>query len=130
MRARNAYHAGNYKEVFLEYYGEELDESNALLQARSKTILTMQRKYNSYVNNVKLGREIEALNALLEGITLSITTNMFIPSLIYAGMIVFTIIYVIIAHGAKKDLKQYKRDKRAAKKSGLSYKEYMESNTT
>ena len=29
-------------------------------------VLTMQRKYDSYINNMKLGREVQALSALVE----------------------------------------------------------------
>lgn len=37
------------------------------------------------------------------------------PSLIYVAMIPFTIIYAIFAHGPKKEFKQWKRDRKAAK---------------
>ena len=68
QRARKAYYAGDYKRVYLETYGEKLDDSDSLIQVRSKLILKMQLKYNSYINNRKMGRDIEALNALLQGI--------------------------------------------------------------
>lgn len=44
QRARKAYYVGNYQTVYLELYGSELEESDALVQARSKVILKMQRK--------------------------------------------------------------------------------------
>ena len=68
QRARKAYYVGNYQTVYLELYGSELEESDALVQARSKVILKMQRKYDSYVNHMKMGQDVKALNALIEGI--------------------------------------------------------------
>ena len=68
QRARKAYYNGNYQTVYIELYGSELEESDAIVQARSKTILRMQRKYDSYVNHLKMGQEVKALNALIEGL--------------------------------------------------------------
>lgn len=66
QRARKAYYEGNYQTVYLETYGSQLEESDAIVQARSKIILKMQRKYDSYVNHLKMGQEVAALNALIE----------------------------------------------------------------
>lgn len=68
QRARKAYYEGNYQTVYVELYGSELEESDALVQARSKVILKMQRKYDSYVNHMKMGQDVKALNALIEGL--------------------------------------------------------------
>lgn len=68
QRARKAYYAGNYQTVYVEMYGSELEESDAIVQAKSKIILKMQRKYDSYVNHLKMGQELQALNALIEGL--------------------------------------------------------------
>ena len=68
QRARKAYYDGNYQTVFIETYGSQLEESDAIVQARSKIILKMQRKYDSYVNHLKMGQEVEALNALIQGL--------------------------------------------------------------
>ena len=76
MDGRKAYYAGNYKGTYLEMYGEELDESDALLQARSKVIMKMQRKLDSYKNYSKMGYELEALHALLEGLTVYDNVNL------------------------------------------------------
>ncbi|MCM1182792.1 MAG: hypothetical protein NC337_05415 [Roseburia sp.] len=70
QKAKNAYYEGDYKTAYLSTYGMELSDSdNLLIQKRSETILKLQRRYDSYETNLKLGREVEALNALLEGIT-------------------------------------------------------------
>jgi DNA mismatch repair ATPase MutL len=68
--ARNAYYEQDYKTVYLSTYGMTLDssESDGLIQARSEVILKMQRRYDSYQTNVKMGREVEALDALLQGL--------------------------------------------------------------
>jgi len=68
IKARRAYYDGDYKSVYIETYGTELDESDALVQERSRVILIMQRKLDSYENNLKLGREVEALNSLITGV--------------------------------------------------------------
>lgn len=59
----------DYKSVYIETYGEKLDESDSIIEAKSKVILTMQRKLDSYQNHMKLGQNVEALNALITWIT-------------------------------------------------------------
>lgn len=76
MDGRKAYYAGNYKDTYLEMYGEVLDESDTILQARSKVIMKMQRKLDSYKNYSKMGYELEALHALLEGLTVYDNVNL------------------------------------------------------
>ncbi|MDE6620601.1 MAG: hypothetical protein K2K74_08985 [Lachnospiraceae bacterium] len=69
--ARNAYYDGDYMTVYEATYGMELDdsESDGLIKAKSEVILKVQRRYDSYQTNLKMGREVEALDALLRGIT-------------------------------------------------------------
>ena len=74
-KARRAYYAGDYKSVYIETYGEKLDESDSIIEAKSKVILTMQRKLNSYQNHMKLGQNVEALNALITGLQTYDTIN-------------------------------------------------------
>jgi chemotaxis protein histidine kinase CheA len=68
--ARAAYYNQDYKTVYQSTYGMELDENetDGIIKARSEVILKMQRRYDSYQTNLKMGREIEALDALLQGI--------------------------------------------------------------
>lgn len=66
--AKKAFYDGNYKQVYLATYGMELRDSDALIQEKSEVILKMQRWYESYQNNRKLGREREALDALIRSI--------------------------------------------------------------
>ena len=68
---RKAYYEGDYKRVYQVSYGHgKLNESDELLVERSKVILKMKRKYDSYQNYLKMGLEVEALNALIEGLTM------------------------------------------------------------
>lgn len=68
--ARNAFYDKDYKTVYQATFGMELDETQdeGLMKARSEVILKIQRRYDSYVVNLKMGREMEALDALLQGI--------------------------------------------------------------
>lgn len=67
-RARKAYYAGDYATVYQELYGQSLNESDTLVKERSRIILTMQRKYDSYVNHLKMRDELKALDALITGV--------------------------------------------------------------
>ncbi len=75
--ARNAYYEGDYKTVYQATYGMNLDGTNSdnLIREKSKIIYKMQRKYDSYENNLKMGRELEALDALLQGLVVYDTVN-------------------------------------------------------
>ncbi len=67
--ARKAFYDGDYKSVYLATYGMNLKDSDvALIQAKSTVILKMQRWYDAYENNLKLGQEREALDSLIRGI--------------------------------------------------------------
>ncbi|MDE6916945.1 MAG: hypothetical protein K2P39_09145, partial [Lachnospiraceae bacterium] len=69
--ARNAFYDGDYKTVYATMYGMELDDSGSdgLIKEKSKVIFMVQRRYDSYQINMKMGREVEALDALLCGLT-------------------------------------------------------------
>jgi hypothetical protein len=56
--------------VYQATYGMELnnDESDGLIKNRSEVIMKLQRRLDSYQNNVKMGRELEALDALIQGL--------------------------------------------------------------
>lgn len=77
QKARNAYYDGDYQTVYEATYGMELDdrESDGLIKARSEVIFKIQRRYDSYQTNLKMGREVEALDALLCGLTIYDTIN-------------------------------------------------------
>lgn len=69
--AQVAYDMGNYEETFELLYGKKLNEEEELILHKSTIILTMERKLSSYWNYCKMeGRELDALNALLQGASL------------------------------------------------------------
>lgn len=67
-RAREAFYTGDYESTYLSMYGENLNESDSILYEKSKIVLKLERKLDAYMNNLKLGNELEALNALVQGI--------------------------------------------------------------
>ena len=75
--ARKAYQDQDYKKVYQVTYDMNLDkaESDGIIQAKSEVILKLQIRYDSYQTNLKMGREIEALDALLQGIATYDTIN-------------------------------------------------------
>ncbi len=66
--AREAYYAKDYESVIEGFYGEELSESDNLMYQRAYTILRMQRKIEGYNDYMRMGKETEAVNQLIEGI--------------------------------------------------------------
>jgi hypothetical protein len=68
--ARKAYYNQDYMAVYQATYGMELnnDESDGLIKNRSEVIMKLQRRLDSYQNNMKMGRELEALDALIQGL--------------------------------------------------------------
>lgn len=67
--ARIAYDMGNYQDVFDLLYGKDLNEEEEVLLHKSTIVMKMERKLASYQNNLKLGgHELEALNALVQGL--------------------------------------------------------------
>ena len=67
-KARNAYYLKDYDTVYSNLYGKKLNESDAIIFERANSILMMERRYDSYVNRMKLGDKVAALDSLLEGV--------------------------------------------------------------
>lgn len=57
------------------------------------------------------------IRTIVTSSSFSIKTSSLIPSFIYLAFIPLTIVYMIVRHKAKKEFKQYKKDKKAAKKA-------------
>lgn len=66
--AREAYYQADYAKSYDLLYGKKLDNSDAIIFNKSKIILEMNRKLDSYHNYISLGREVEALDALISGV--------------------------------------------------------------
>ncbi|MCM1128086.1 MAG: hypothetical protein NC429_16650 [Lachnospiraceae bacterium] len=66
--ARDAYNAGDYKEVYTLLYDRNLNSSDSLIFNRAQTVRKMERRIESYENNLAMGKELEALDSLLKGV--------------------------------------------------------------
>ena len=69
QEARVAFDQSQYTQVYELLHGKELSEEDELLLQKSSTILKLQRKLDSYGNYKKMEMPLEALNALLEGVS-------------------------------------------------------------
>ena len=68
--ARKAYYDKDYYEAFELLQGKDLNDSDTILLNKVTCILKLQRKLDSYNNYVKMDKELEALNALVEAVRL------------------------------------------------------------
>ena len=66
--ARWAFDNADYETCYMNLYGEERSETDELIFRKSEVILRVERSLNSYHNLKQLGMEVEALDALLEGV--------------------------------------------------------------
>ncbi len=68
-QARNAYYERDYKNAFFSMYGKKLNDSDQLIYDRSKLIILLDRKYESYEQYKAMDMQENALDALLDGIS-------------------------------------------------------------
>ena len=66
--ARKAYYDHDYKAAFLTMYGKDLNESDLKIYQRSRLLVMIDRKFESYQHYQAMGMEHEALDALLQGL--------------------------------------------------------------
>ena len=67
QEANDAFYAGDYEKVYQLLYDKQLNESDRIIFGRAKVLLKLERKLQSYENNIALGREVEALDGLMRG---------------------------------------------------------------
>ncbi len=67
-KARDAFYESDYIKSYELLYGKKLDENDEMIYNKSKTILEIKRKLDSYHNYLGMGKEIQALDALMSGI--------------------------------------------------------------
>ena len=67
--AHMAYDQKDYGEVFTLLYDQKRSEEDEILFQRSNLVLQMERKLDSYDNYSKLNMRLEALNALISGVS-------------------------------------------------------------
>lgn len=65
---KNAYNAGDYKEVYQLLYGKKLNEEETQFLGRASVVLRLERKLDSYEFYKTSGDELHALDSLLRGV--------------------------------------------------------------
>lgn len=68
QRAEAAYYAGDYLECYGLLYGQDLNESQALMYHKSELALQMERMKGNYRRLVLEGKELEALDYLVQSV--------------------------------------------------------------
>lgn len=68
QNARQAFYNGDYEEVYRLFYDKNLGSSDSVIYNKVKIVLTIERKLESYKNNLTLNRELEAVDALMQGV--------------------------------------------------------------
>lgn len=66
--ARKAYYESDYAKSYELLYGKKLDNSDTIIYNKSKIILELSRKLDSYHNYMGIGQEVQALDALMSGV--------------------------------------------------------------
>lgn len=66
--ARTAYYETDYASSYELLYGKKLDDTDTVIYNRSKIILSLNRKLSAYHNYMSMGKELEALDALMSGV--------------------------------------------------------------
>lgn len=70
--ARRAFYAGDYKTVYEQLNNKKLGSSDEIMFQRAAEVLSLQHKLDSYQNRIVLGKDMEALDALFQGVDLYI----------------------------------------------------------
>ena len=68
QNARDAFRDGDYETVYQLFYDKKLSANEELLFNQSRVIRQMERRLEAYQNNITLGRELEAVDALMRGV--------------------------------------------------------------
>lgn len=68
--ARRAFYAGDYETVYEQLNNKKLGSSDEIMYQRATEILSLQHKLDSYHNRMALGEDMEALDALFQGVDL------------------------------------------------------------
>lgn len=67
-KARDAFYAGDYESAYTLLYNKRLDSNDTVIFNRVKIVLKFEKRLKSYENNIALGRELEAVHALMQGV--------------------------------------------------------------
>lgn len=66
--ANEAFYEGDYETVYKLLYNKQLNSSDSIIFNRARIVLKLQRKLQSYENNMTLNRQLEAVDALMQGV--------------------------------------------------------------
>lgn len=68
--ARRAFYAGDYQTVYEQLNNKKLGSSDEIMYQRATEIISLQHKLDSYQNRMVLGEDMDALDALFQGVDL------------------------------------------------------------
>ncbi len=68
QEARTAFNNGDYETTYELFYKKRLSKKETELYNKSKTVLRIERRLQSYKNNMAMDRELEAVDALFLGV--------------------------------------------------------------
>ncbi len=68
QNAREAFYEGDYETVYKLLYDKKLSSNDSIIFNRAEVVLKLERKLKSYNNNISLNRELEAVDALIQGV--------------------------------------------------------------
>ena len=70
-KAKKFYAAGEYQKTYEYMRGHKLTEDDQELYDKTLVLLRIKRPYDSYVNYMKMGKRMESLNALVQGVEMA-----------------------------------------------------------
>ena len=72
-KAKKFYTTGEYQKTYEYMRGHKLTSGDQELYDKTITLLRIKRPYDSYLNYMKMGLRMEALNALVQGVQMTDT---------------------------------------------------------
>ena len=66
--AKKHFETGNYRQAYEYLRGNKIKEDDVELYTKNLILMKLERHYESYLNYNKMGHNIEALNALVQGV--------------------------------------------------------------
>ena len=67
-KARRSFEKQDYEAAYEELYGRKLNASDQEIYNKSSIIMQVDRKYQSYENDKKMGNKLEGLDSLIQGV--------------------------------------------------------------
>lgn len=69
LQAKKSFYQKDYMATYTMLYGKKLSNGNELIWNKVDTILKLSRKYEAYENFKNMGKDLEALDALIQGVS-------------------------------------------------------------